>query len=390
VPTDDTSPLADTATTEVLELDQVALPADTALPDASSATAVACVLCPIWIDDWASVTRTDATGATGATSADVLAVIPNVPMTPSTVALTAVVPPETAVTRPLAETVAMAGEELAHVTLRPVSATPWASRGIAVSCTVCPTVIFVVGAVTLTDAGAVMGAVTVRLSVPLFPSLVAVTTADPAPTATASPDGEMPITAAFELDQATVRPESELPAASRRVTEIACVWPTSMAVDDALSVTVDTGAGAEFATTSVAELLMPSLVATMETDPGAIAATLPLEDTVARVGSALLHVIVRPVRTLPAASRVTATACVDWPTLRFDVLRVTLRDATGAGGGGSTDIVAAALLPSTDALMVAFPLATAVTRPLVETVATVGFELLHEGAREASTLPAPS
>lgn len=124
MPTDETSPLADTVTTEVLELDHVALPADTALPDASSATAVPCVLCPIWIDDWASVTRTDATGATGATSVDVLAVIASVPTTPSTAALIAVVPPATAVTSPLAETVAMAGEELDHVTVRPVSAVP--------------------------------------------------------------------------------------------------------------------------------------------------------------------------------------------------------------------------------------------------------------------------
>lgn len=51
------------------------------------------------------------------------------------------------------------------------------------SCTVCPTEIVVVGAVTLTDAVVTTGAVTERLRVPLFPSLVAVTTAAPAPTA---------------------------------------------------------------------------------------------------------------------------------------------------------------------------------------------------------------
>jgi hypothetical protein len=152
-------------------------------------------------------------------------------------------------------------------------------------------------------------------------------------------------------------------------------------------VTVDTGPGAGFATTSVAELLTPSLVATMETDPGAIAATLPVDDTVASVGAALLHVIARPERTLPAASRVTATACVDWPTFRLDEFRVTVTDATGAGGGTSTDIVTAELLPSTDSLMLALPLATAVTRPPLETVATVGLVLLHAGTREASTLP---
>ena len=60
--------------------------------------------------------------------------------------------------------------------------------------------------------------------------------------------------------------------------------------------------------TSVAELDTPSLVATMLTEPAARAETTPEVDTVASAGAALLHVTVRPVTTLPAASRVTATA----------------------------------------------------------------------------------
>ena len=68
---------------------------------------------------------------------DVLTVIPIVPTTPSTVALMATVPAATAVMRPVAETVAIFGAELAQVTVRPVSGVPLLSFGTAVACVVC-------------------------------------------------------------------------------------------------------------------------------------------------------------------------------------------------------------------------------------------------------------
>ena len=60
--------------------------------------------------------------------------------------------------------------------------------------------------------------------------------------------------------------------------------------------------------TRAAELDTPSLVAVMLTDPAAKAETTPEVDTVASAGAPLVQVMVRPVTTLPAASRVTATA----------------------------------------------------------------------------------
>src|SRR6266581_3401164 len=84
------------------------------------------------------------------------------------------------VTSPAAETVAIAGFELVHVTARPISAFPAASLGVAVSCTVAPTYRFGAVGPTVTEATGTLD--TVAAAVPLCPSLVAVIV--PAPTAT--------------------------------------------------------------------------------------------------------------------------------------------------------------------------------------------------------------
>jgi len=111
----------------------------------------------------------------------------------------------------------------------------------------------------------------------------------------------------LELDHAIVRPVSVLPDASFKVTDSACVCPAIIEVDGALRETVATGC-VEPMMIRVAELDTPSLVALMLTEPAASAETTPEADTVASAGAALLHAMVRPVTTLPAASRVTATA----------------------------------------------------------------------------------
>jgi len=242
---------------------------------------------------------------------EALTVIPIVPTTPSTVALIATVPAATAVMSPVADTVAILGAELDQVAVRPVSGVPLLSFGTAVACVVWLIESVVTGAVTATDAGGSTGAaVTLSASVPLLPSLVAVMTADPAPTAVTCPDGDAVAIDVLELDQAIVRPVSVLPDASFRVTAIACDCPATIEAEGALSDTLATGC-VEPVTTRVAELDTPSLVALMLTEPAAIADTTPEADTVASAGAPLLHVMVRPVTTLPAASRVTATACVD-------------------------------------------------------------------------------
>jgi hypothetical protein len=65
---------------------------------------------------------------------------------------------------------------------------------------------------TLTEATGV--GVTVIDAVPLFPSLVAVTTADPTASAVTTPDGETLATPEAFVDQVTTRPESGFPFTS--------------------------------------------------------------------------------------------------------------------------------------------------------------------------------
>src|SRR5438034_1379265 len=95
----------------------------------------------------AGVTVTDATG-TGVT------VMAGAPLFPSLVAVIVAVPAVFPVTSPLALTVATAVLLLAQVTVRPLSGFPFASFGVAVSCTVWPTCTVPVAAVTVRPATA--------------------------------------------------------------------------------------------------------------------------------------------------------------------------------------------------------------------------------------------
>jgi hypothetical protein len=106
------------------------------------------------------------------------------PETPSLVAVTTSCPTATPVTSPVLETVATCAFALVHVTTRPVSALPAASRVTALSWTVCPTCTLAVAGVTVTDAtGAGAGALTVSVAAPVTPSLVARMLAVPAASA---------------------------------------------------------------------------------------------------------------------------------------------------------------------------------------------------------------
>jgi hypothetical protein len=110
----------------------------------------------------AGETLTDATGAGRAVTVTL-----DVPLLPSLVAVIVAAPAPAPVTTPLDETVAIPVLELDHVTPRPVSTLLLASRVVAVSCVVCPTLIFAVGGATLTEATGTVTAVTVTVAVPL-------------------------------------------------------------------------------------------------------------------------------------------------------------------------------------------------------------------------------
>src|SRR5688572_6489508 len=93
------------------------------------------------------------------------------------------------------------------------------------------------------------------------------------------------------------------------------------------TVTEATGAGGGAVTVSAAEPLCPSLDATMFAEPALTAVATPLELTVATPVLALDHVIVRPVRALPLASRVVAENCTEPPTVTLEVVGATETDA---------------------------------------------------------------
>jgi len=79
-------------------------------------------------------------------------------------------------------------------------------------------------------------------------------------------------------------------------------------------------------------------VAVIDAEPAATEVTSPFAATVAMAVFELLQAIVRPLRTLPLASRSTALAWVDWPAVTDAEAKVTLTEATGAGLGAVTVI----------------------------------------------------
>jgi len=120
--------------------------------------------------------------------------------------------------------------------------------------------------------------------------------------------------------------------------------------------------------------------------PGPTAVTSPLLLTVAILVVGLDHDITRPVRTLLLASTVVAESCCVDPTCNETLAGEMEIAATGTGGGVVTVNRAEADFPSDEAVIAVTPAATAVTRPLVLTEATVGSALDHATVRPVSTL----
>src|SRR5437773_2776571 len=117
----------------------------------------------------------------------------------------------------------------------------------------------------------------------------------------------------------------------------------------------------------VALPLLPSLVAVIVAEPTATAVTRPLALTVATAVLLLDQVTTRPVPVAPVESWVTAESCRVPPTNRLAEAGLTVKEATGTR---DTVMAAVPLLPSLVAVIVAEPAATAVTNPLLLTVAT--------------------
>jgi len=236
-------------------------------------------------------------------------VIAAVPLFPSLVAVIVAVPAATPVTRPLADTVAIARFELDHATARPASTFPAASFVVALSWVVPPTTALAVAGLTTTDATGTVD--TVTTAVALCPSLVAVIVADPSATPVTTPLADTVATALLLVVQVTTRPLSVLPLASLRVAVSGTVPPMYRFGAAGLTVTAATGTRL---TVTLVVPLCPSLVAVIVTAPAATPVTSPAADTVAIAGFELAHATTRPVSTFPAASLVTALSCTVPPT----------------------------------------------------------------------------
>ena len=128
------------------------------------------------------------------------------------------------------------------------------------------------------------------------------------------------------------------------------------------------------ATTTLTVPARPSLVAEMVVEPAATAVASPAAETVTRVGSALLHVTMRPASTAPVASTVEAVNCWVPPTTSDAVVGFTTTDATGVG---MTVSEATPVRDPALAMIWALPGAIAATTPDALTVATVGALLDH-------------
>lgn len=185
-----------------------------------------------------------------------------------------------------------------------------------------------------------------------------------------------------------------LPFASSAVTVSVMVVPVRMIGMGTEDVTTressapTTGGGV--LTVTVAVPLFPSLVAVIVAVPGATAVTTPLLETVATDGVPDDQVTEWPVSVFPFASRVTADSVTVVPTLIATVDGATATDATGTGAGAVTVIAAVPFFPSLVAVMVALPLATAVTTPFADTVATPELLEDQDTARPVSVAPPAS
>jgi len=151
-----TSPLLFTVAI-VLSLDDqlIARPVK-GLPLASRGVAVSCTVRPIATVPELGVTVTAATGAS-------VTVTLAVPLCPSLVAVIVTGPPAaTPLTSPLPFTLAIALVLDCQVMTRPVNGVPFASRSVAVSCTVCPCSTLTEAGLTVTEATGTVGTIFAR------------------------------------------------------------------------------------------------------------------------------------------------------------------------------------------------------------------------------------
>jgi hypothetical protein len=231
-------------------------------------------------------------------------VIVAIPILFSLSAVIFAVPGATAVTSPVADTVAIKGASVLHEIARPVSNCPLASLVSAESWNVDASTRLPEGGATVTEATG--AGVTVTAAVPVFPSLTARIFAVPVLTAVTSPVEDTVATPVLSELQVIARPEGTPPFASRSEA-VACV--VSTALMELLASETVTDATGTSVTVIVAVPLWPSLVAEIVAEPGATAVIKPVAELmVATPELSDAQTAARPVRIAPFESLSTAAA----------------------------------------------------------------------------------
>jgi hypothetical protein len=278
-------------------------------------------------------------------------------------------PATTPVTTPVLLTDATSGAFDDHAIARPVSVLFMLSFSVAVSC--CVAAIDTVAAAGLTvtvDTGA---SVTPTDAVPDFVSLVAVIVADPGLTPVTKPDALTVATPGALVPHVTTRPVNAAPVLSFGVAVSWTLPATRMAALAGATVTDATGT----TVTVTADVpVFVSLVAVIVAAPAAMPVASPVALTLAFVVSLLDHVTTRPASGLPALSLGVAVSWSVPPASRLAGAGVTVTVETGTT---VTVIADVPVFVSLVAVIVAEPGATAVTRPPLFTVATVGALLVQ-------------
>jgi hypothetical protein len=279
------------------------------------------------------------------------------------------VPDDTAVARPEDVMVATAGVDDDQAKTRPGTVMLLASLATAVNCCVAPNAVNVgLAGVTVTDA---MAWVTVTAAAAVRVPDAAVIVAVPMATDVTSPVALTVATpAADEVHVIGAPLTTELPA-SLAVAVSCCVAPMELS-ETVVGATLTLATACATVTTAAPE--REPVVAVIVLVPFATAVTSPALLTVAVAAADVAHVKAVPLTVLPPASRAVAVNCTVEPSeVSVDGVGVTVTDE-------ATCATVAVAVPANDpiiAVITAVPFATAVTRPLAETVATAADEDDH-------------
>lgn len=302
-------------------------------------------------------------------------VISDVPDAAPALTVTVAIPSPTPVTSPDSSTRATATLLDAQRNTASRTRWPFSSNACAASRRVSPSAIVAAGGDTMTDAA---DCITVTIAAPEAAPAVAVIVAAPPPTAVTSPTESTVATSVSALDHDTVTSSIGRLIWSRTSAASRIFWPTP--VNAIVSGVTARVVGARGATASAAAPTTPDDVAVISASPAANAVTRPSPSTMATSVSLDAHVNSAPATAWPFASDASAES--------RRVSATTSVSAAGVTATALTDCATVtAAVPDAEpdlAVIVALPLAAAVTWPEASTAATEA--LLLDQATDAPAM----